>query len=484
MNIKMLLSILGRFLVPYGAAMLAPCLVAFGYRESEALPLGVGAVVTVLAGLVFLWRGNMEGKMSVKEGYLVVAGAWIAACIMGAVPYVTTGVLSSGVDAIFEATAGFTTTGASVLTDLESVSRGVLLWRSMSNWLGGMGVIMLFILLLPNMGISTVTLYNTEAADFMPQKVMPKIKDKVVLLWKIYVGLTVAVAIALVMAGMPFYDAVNHALTSVCTGGFSTSSQGIGGYHGAAIGIVLMITMVLGSTNFTLFIAVLQKNGRELFRNLELRAYLLIMLGAAALIGANLVLAGGVRVDQALWQASFHTVSFGSSTAYVTVDYDTWPGFSKLILFLLMAVGGCASSTAGGMKVSRVLVLGKMAVAFVKKAIHPKQIQPIKLGGHTLGEPLQNAVSQFFFLFAALFVVSSLIMSALGYEPFEAMGVTLSALGNTGSAFGAFGPSEGVAEAAMGVKLLLCCNMLFGRLEIIALAVLVIPDFWKRRKTW
>jgi trk system potassium uptake protein TrkH len=480
----MLLSILGRFLVPYGAVMFIPCFVALYYRESEALSFGAGAAITVVIGLVFLWRGKMEGKMSLKEGYIVVAGAWIAACIFGAVPYLLTGAITNGVDAIFEATAGFTTTGASVLTDLESLSRGIVLWRSLSGWLGGMGVIMLFILLLPNMGISTVNLYNTEAAGFMPQKLMPKIKDKVFLLWKIYMGFTLLTAVALLAAGMTAFDAVNHALSAVCTGGFSTLSQGIGGYNTAAINVVLMLAMALGSINFTLFIALLQKKGHLFLKNIELRAYLLIILGTTLFIGANLFFASGLKADQALGQASFHAVSFASSTAYTVTDYDMWPSFSKLVLLMLMAVGGCSSSTAGGMKVSRVLVLGKMAISSVRKAIHPKQVHSIKLGGYVVGDSMQNAVSQFFFLFVTIFVGVSLIISAFGYEPFSAMSVTLAALGNTGSAFDSFSSAAGYEAAPAAAKILLSVCMLFGRLEIMPMIVLLSPDFWKRRKVW
>jgi trk system potassium uptake protein TrkH len=209
--------------------MFVPCFAALIWGES-ALPLGVCAGLIVLAGVVLVRFGNIEGKMSIKEGYLVVAGAWVVACVLGAMPYLATGIIPGGIDAIFEAVAGFTTTGTSVLADRADVPNSILLWRSMSSWIGGAGIIMLFILLLPGMGISTVTLFNTESADFMPQRVLPKIKDKVSLIWKIYLGLTVLVVLALLAAGMTLFDAVNHAMTSISTAGFSASTHGIEGY--------------------------------------------------------------------------------------------------------------------------------------------------------------------------------------------------------------------------------------------------------------
>ncbi|MCL1851802.1 MAG: TrkH family potassium uptake protein [Peptococcaceae bacterium] len=490
MNIRMLFSVLGRFLALFGAAMAAPVFVAIIYKEIEALVFGACAVVFVLIGLVLVRKGSAEGKMSVKEAYLVVAGTWIVACVLGTAPFMLTGTIPNFVDALFESAAGFTTTGTSVLSDLESLPRSVLFWRSLSNWVGGMGVIMMFILLLPNMGIGAVNLYNTEVADFMPQKIMPKIKDKVSLLWKFYLGFTVVVAIALLVAGMPVYDAVNHALTSVCTGGFSVASQGIAGYNSVAVEIVLMVAMLVGGVNFTLLVALLHRSSRAsrgrrelVFRDIELRTYFLLVLAAAVLIGTNLVLASGMGIGEAARQASFHAVSFTSSTAYSLSDYESWPGFAKIILLILMAIGGCSSSTAGGMKASRALVLGKMAVAFVKKSIHPKQVQSIELGGNTLSESLQGAISQFFFLFIGIFVSATLLISAMGYEPFTAMGAAMAALGNTGSSFGALGPAAGYSAVSAGVKIVLSFCMLFGRLEIIPLLVLFSPEFWRRR-TW
>lgn len=484
MNIPMLLSVLGRFLVLFGAIMYVPGLVAFGYKENDALIFGLYATLIILIGLALVRYGNIEGKMSIKEGYLVVAGAWIVACLLGTIPYLITGTIPNFVDALFESTSGFTTTGTSILSNLESLPRGILFWRSMSNWLGGMGVIMLFILLLPNLGIGAVNLYNTEVADFMPQKIMPKIRDKVSLLWRIYLGFTAVVTIALTVAGMPVFDAVNHAMTSVCTGGFSVSSQGISGYNSLSIEIILMVTMLLCGVNFTLFIALLQKNRRDFFRNIEFKVYLIVLAGATVFIGGNLLLSSSMEIGEALRQASFHAVSFTSSTAFTLTNYEVWPSFSKIILFVLMAIGGCSSSTAGGIKVSRALVLGKMAMAFVKKAIHPKQVQPIEIAGHTLGESLQSSVSQFFFLFIGIFIGSSLFISAMGYEPYTAMSAAMAALGNTGSSFGDLGPTWGYSTAPAPVKLVLSLNMLFGRLEIVPILVLFSPDFWKRRKAW
>jgi trk system potassium uptake protein TrkH len=242
--------------------------------------------------------------------------------------------------------------------------------------------------------------------------------------------------------------------------------------------------MILGSLNFALFMALLQKNVLESLKNTEVKVYFGIIAAVTVLMGINLFLASNLEAGQALRQASFHSVSFASSTAYTIADYDLWPGFSKIILLALMAIGGCSSSTAGGMKVARVMVLGKMSVAAVKKTTHPKQVQSISMGNYTLGDAMQGAVLLFFFLFISIFVVASLCLSAWGYEPFEAMGASMAALGNTGSAFGAFGPGGGYSAAPDGAKILLGLCMLFGRLEIIPLLVLFSPDFWKRRKGW
>ena len=448
------------------------------------MALGATALLAVAGGLLLSWRGTLDSPLETKGRYIVVAGAWILACLLGTVPYLVSGVTSGVVDAIFESVSGFTTTGASIMLNLEQIPRGIMLWRSMTNWLGGLGTLVTFILFLPNMGIETAALFNSEDPDLSSRKFSSKIKEKMVLLGKIYGALTLLEVIALLLAGMPAFDAVNHALTTISTGGFSTGSQSVAVYGSAAIEAVIIIFMLLGGLNFTIYMSFFQKKGRNILRNTEVQAYLLIALGATALTAADQVLHSGQQIGLAGRQAAFQVVALMTTTGYTSADYGLWSNFAKCVLFGLMFIGGCSLSPAGGIKVSRFIVLVKMAAINVRKAIHPQQIPNVRIGGQSVSDTILSSVSQFFFLFMSLFAGASLLLTITGIAPFEAMGAAVAALGNIGPAFGEFGPNMGYAAAHPVAKMTLAACMLFGRLEIVMLLVLLTPDFWKGRKIW
>ncbi|MFA6808466.1 MAG: TrkH family potassium uptake protein [Eubacteriales bacterium] len=484
MNMLLLEAIWGRLLTAYGIFMCIPLSIAIINRESSIIAFVASAGLSCFIGILFMAHGRIKGRMGAREGFAVVGGAWILASLFGSFPLYISGSVNGFIDAFFETVSGLTTTGASVLSNLESLPGSLLLWRSMTHWIGGMGIIVLFIVLLPNIGIGAVQLFNAEVPGLMAERLFPKIRDTAMTLWGIYTGFTVLEIILLKVAGMSFFDAVNHSFATMATGGFSTRSASIAAYDSLAIELVIVLFMVIAGVNFRIYFQVWRKGALNAFKDTEFKAYILLLSAATLAITVTLFLQGETGLGTSLRQAVFQVVSITTTTGFATADYDQWPSLAKIILFFLMFIGGSAGSTAGGIKVTRVVVLMKMGWAQLRQAIHPRVVVNIVVQDKSVETVILNTVARFFFLFILVFVTASVLLAATGLEPFDAMTAVIATLGNVGPGFGVIGPTATYASITIFGKIVLSICMLLGRLELFTLLVLLQPEFWKLSKKW
>jgi len=484
MNSKIFRIILGRLLIAYGVVMLAPAGMAFYYQEVTASSFTIVGLLTIVFGLFLHFAGGTEGRMGVRESLTIVATSWIVTVILGSLPLFISGVVPDYMDALFEITSGLTATGATALTALEGLPRSILFWRSMTHWLGGMGIIVLFIVLLPNIGIGAVHLFKAEVPGPTNEKVMPRIRDTALTLWGIYVGLTILEIILLMIAGMTPFDAVNHAFSNMATGGFSTKDTNIGYFNSFTIELIMVTFMIISGVNFTIYINYWRKGSINVLRNTELKVYLFMILSSILVVAGALVFQGEYEWNLALRHAMFEVTTIITTTGFFITDYDTWPSLSKMLLFFLMFSGGCAASTTGGLKVGRLVLLVKMGWANIKQAIHPRLVINIEVQDKAIEPFILQRVVRFFFLYIFIFVFGSILLAATGLEPFEAMGATIACLGNVGPAFGIAGPLSTYQDISSFGKFILSWLMLLGRLELYTILILFIPEFWRTKRNW
>jgi len=484
MHQDLIFWILGRLLLGFAGVMLLPLLLAMVQKEATVSAWVATVAITGAMGLTLFKAGNQQPRLGVKESFAVVAGGWLATSLCAALPYYWSGTLPAFIDALFEAVSGLTTTGASVIDNLQRVPKSILLWRSMTQWLGGMGIIVLFIVFLPNAGAGAAHLFRAEVTGPTKEKVMPRIRDTALVLWLIYVSLTVAAGILLLLAGMEPFDAVNHALATAATGGFSTSDAGIRQYNNPAIELILIVFMILAGGNFAVYYLAWTKGFRALLTSTELRVYLLIIGAATLAISANLILVQDLPWSEAIRQSLFQAASITTTTGFANVDYEGWPPFAQLILLILMFIGGCSGSTSGGIKVARVIVLIKQAWITLKRALHPRAVISVVVDGKNVDMDVVSAVMQFFVIYMFTFAVGVVLLGATGLPPLDTISAIASALSSVGTAFGMAGPMGTYTFIPPFGKLVLIGCMLLGRLEFITLLVMLQPEFWRSAKQW
>jgi trk system potassium uptake protein len=486
MNFPIVLGFLGRLLVGYSITMSIPMILAAFKKESSLSAFILSMLASGVIGL-FLWRQQKpthRKTMGVREGYAIVAASWILASLFGALPFWFADIVPTYIDAIFETVSGLTTTGASVISNVEILPSSILLWRSLTHWLGGMGIIVLFIVLLPNSGVGAVHLFNAEVPGPVNERVLPRIRDTAITLWRIYLIFTIVQAILLWFAGMTLFDAINHSFATVATGGFSTKNTSIAYYDSLAIELILTFFMILCGANFGIYLIAWRKRSFKPFRNTELLVYLLIILSATLLITGSLWLGGGKELGFALRHALFQVATIITTTGFMSTDFGQWPAMAQIILLLLMFVGGSSGSTSGGMKVSRLMLLTKSTWAELKRGIHRQVVSSIKLEGKAVDPDVLKMVGVFFFLYVVTFAAASILVSATGLQPFDAMSAVAATLGNVGPGFGVVGPTTSYASINLFGKGVLTLCMLLGRLEFFTLLILVRPEFWRSRKSW
>ena len=484
MQIAPVLHALGLLLFCVAGAMGVPFLIALFKGGPESLPLFLSLLCTGGGGLLaFLISRRPPGigprtEIGPREGFAIVTAGWILFSAFGALPFYFTGALPSYTDAYFEAMSGFTTTGATVLHDIEGQPLSLLFWRSFIQWLGGMGIIVLSLAILPMLGVGGMQMYKAEVPGPVPDRLVPRIGQTARLLWGIYTLLSVLEVVLLTLFGMPFIDAVLHSFTTMATGGFSPKAASIGAYNSAAIDTVLIFFMFLAGANFTLHFQALRGNFR-VYRYPEFCFYGVTTL--VAIFGMTLVLWGQVYPDlsSALRYGAFQVVSIGTTTGFGTADYATWPFFAQFLLLCLMFLGGCAGSTGGAIKHIRGLLLFKVAYDHLYKLIHPKAVRHVKVGGKAISREILEGVQVFLLLYLLTFAIATASLTLLDMDLVTAIGAVAATLGNVGPGLGMVGPMESYAAVPSVGKWILSACMVLGRLELFTVFVLFTPDLWR-----
>lgn len=484
MSYRPVLRILGHLLLLLALALLVPAACALLYGENgDALSFLGAAAMTAAAGGAMVLAGRGEAELYRREGILVVVGGWVLASAFGALPYLLTGTLSSPIDALFEAASGFTTTGATVLVDIEAAGRAVLFWRSFTQWLGGMGIIVLFVALLPELGPGARFLYKLEVPGPTAQALLPHIRDTASILWRIYLGLTVAEVTLLMLAGLGLYDALTHTFSTLSTGGFSPRAASIAAFDSTLVHAIVILFMILAGANFSLYFGLRHRSGwRTVWRDPELRAYLLILGSAAVVITWDLLTRGiyetpGLAFRDALFQAT----SILTTTGFATANFETWPAAARMLLVALMFVGGCAGSTAGSLKVMRMVIGLKAAWREVRAIFSPSSVISILVGHKAVPEGVVRSVAGFFILYLSSWGLGTVVLTLVGGEELVTSATAAAAtLGNIGPGLEAVGPIDNYGFFHPVSKLIMVLLMWLGRLEVYAIAALVTARFWRR----
>ena len=476
MRLIIVAALAGRILRIFGATFILPAIVAAGYGEwADAPGFLIGGVISAALGelLVRVSRGS-EDDLRRIEALAVVAGVWLVLAILCAVPYLWVGF--GVIDALFEAMSGITATGATILTDFEAPGHGLFFWRAMTQWLGGMGVIALVLAVLPRLAVGVRQLFFAEAPGPTQEKLAPQIRKTAATLWRFYAGLTAAEVVALTMAGMPLFDAVCHAMTTLAAGGFSPNGQSIMGYESAAIEWIVIGFMFLAGANFALqFRALLGRPG-VLFRDEEFRAYAGIVAAAAAVLG---LLIWQIEGDAApVRHATFQVLSIMTTTGYASADFELWSGQTKVVLLAMMFIGGCAGSAAGGPKVLRHMLVGRFTLVELRRTLHPRGVLPVKLGGKVVPEEVMRSVLVFFLFYILSFAVCAAVLIGFGSDVETAVTATTGALGNIGPGFGEVGPMASYGTLHPFSKLVLIAAMWVGRLEVVTVLAMLRPEVW------
>ena len=480
-NIKLILRILGLLLILEGFFMFTCLPFSYYYAEGDSWALIISGIITLFIGSL-LWiftKGVDKKQIAKREGYIVVTFSWIIISAFGALPFIISQAIPDYTDAFFESISGFTTTGATILNDIEAMPKGLLFWRSMTHWIGGMGIIVLSLAILPFLGIGGMQLFVAEVPGPAPDKLHPRITQTAKRLWGIYVLLTAVQTVLLMAGGMSFFDSLCHAFGTMATGGFSTQNSSIAGYS-PYIQYIIIAFMILAGTNFTLHFYLLKGTFSKIWNNEEFRFYLYTILIVSVIITTSLMISYHSDLEKDFREALFQTVSIITTTGYITADYLVWPFFVWLLIFLLMFTGGCAGSTGGGIKMIRLLLLLKNSRLELKRLVHPQAVIPVRLNGKTIPQNIIFNILAFFLIYILIFAFGSLFMSMLGLDFESAIGSVAATLGNIGPGIGSIGPVENYSGLPLTGKWFLSFLMLLGRLELFTVLVLFSRVFWKK----
>lgn len=480
MNLKIIFKVLGLLLLVEGIAMLLALAIAIIYGGNDILAFGISSGINLATGgVISLLSKNAKKDIGKREGFIIVSMVWVVFSLFGSFPYMLSGSIPNFTDAFFETISGFTTTGSSILNDIEALPHGILFWRSISQWLGGMGIIVLSLAILPVFGIGGMQLFIAEVPGPTPDKISPRIKQTAKALWGIYMLFTVVETILLWIGGMSLYDAVCHSFTTMATGGFSTKQASIAHWSSPFIQYVIIFFMFIAGTNFTLSYLAIKGKFANAFKDEEFKYYGIITLSFTALITLGLVLSSQLNFEQAFRDALFQVVSIVTTTGFATADYLLWSPVLTILIFALFFFGGSAGSTGGGIKIMRIVVLAKNGYYELKRLIHPHAIIPVKFNKHSVDTKIVTNVLAFFMLYMAVFSVSTIIFTLIEPDMESSMGAVATSLGNIGPGLGSVGPAENFYHIKPIGKWFLSFLMLLGRLELFTVLVLFSPSFWK-----
>ena len=479
MNYSIVLYILGCVLKFESAFLVLPALVGLIYREHASVYYLAVAVLCLILGVLLTHKKPRSTNLYTREGFVAVALSWIIMSIFGAIPFVLTGDIPFYVDALFETISGFTTTGSSILTDVESISKASLFWRSFSHWIGGMGVFVFIMAILPMMGGSTMNLMKAESPGPSVSKLVPHVKDTAKILYGIYIAITICEATILRALGMPLFDSLTTTFGTVGTGGFGIRNDSIAGYS-PAIQITITVFMILSGINYTAYFYILTGKIKELFKIEEVRWYLAIIFGSVAVITWN-VRSLYPTFSETLRHAFFQVGSIITTTGYATTDFDLWPALSKTLLVTLMFIGACAGSTSGGIKVSRILILLKTIRKELSLIIHPRQVKKIRMDGHPVDHETLRSANVFLVVYFVLLLTSMLLISVDEFDFSTNFTSVVTVLNNIGPGLNLVGPTQNFSIFSPFSKFVLMFDMLAGRLELFPMMILLMPSTWKRK---
>ncbi len=479
MNFRQDLRILALLVATLGVFQLLPLATAIGYGESPWPWIASFVGLLGPSALAARFARPTSRTLRPRDAYLVVAAGWVLASIAGALPYLIHGTLGP-VDAFFESVAGFTTTGSTVMRKIEGTPAALLFWRSLTQWIGGMGIILFAVAVLPLLGIGGMQLFRVEVPGPVKDKLRPRVIETARRLWAIYVGLTALEWVALMVAGMGPFDAINHAFTTLATGGFSTRDASVGAFASPAIEWIVIVFMTLAGVNFVIHYRVLVEGLRAPSKDAELRYYIgmLAIASLVVLLALPAEHAGGF--EDAIRTAVFGVVSVASTTGYGTVDFERWPSIAQLVLLQLMILGGMAGSTAGGVKSLRALIGFRALRVAIEKLVHPHAVRPVMYGGRAVPDDVVAGIWAFFTAYAAIVVLATAVVTQAGYDIVTGVSSALTALGNVGPGLGEVGPFDNFSHMPAHVKTVLAFCMLAGRLEVFTFLVLMQPGFWRR----
>ena len=489
MRLKPLFNIIGALLSILGFTMLIPLSISWWHKQSDFNGFLFSIFICVVIGLPLWYFTRYKRSLTNRDGFAIVTFSWITTAIVGSLPFFISGAIPNITDAFFESMSGVTTTGASILGNIstmphlengiESLPLGILFWRSFIQWIGGMGIIVFYIAILPLLGVGGVQLFKAEAPGPVADKIKPRVRETAKFLWIVYVGITLVEIIALIGAGMEPFDSICHSLTTMPTGGFSTKNASIGHYDSTVIHYIITFFMLLAGVNFSLHFRAINGDLGSYKKDAEFFVYTIVMILATFLIFFSVASQNGNFSHLSFRESLFTTVSIFTTTGFTSADYELWPVLVQSILLTLMFIGGMGGSTGGGMKVIRCMLLVKYAALETRRMLHSRALIPVKIGKQLIKEDVVRNTLGFFFFFMSSFIISTICLSAMGLDLETAIGAAASAMGNIGPGLGEFGPTDNYALLSNPGKWVLTFCMLLGRLEIFTVMVLFSKTFWK-----
>ncbi|MDY0780097.1 TrkH family potassium uptake protein [Tenacibaculum sp. IB213877] len=495
LNLKLIYRFLGITAALNGVFMWLAIPFSIYFKEESIWGILNSGIITVTLGLLlFFFNKPQNNNLQKKEGYLIVTLGWLTLTFTGMLPYLLTGAIPSITDALFETISGYSTTGSSILTDIESMPKGILFWRSATHWIGGMGIIVLTIAILPLLGIGGMQLFMAEAPGPSADKLHPRITDTAKRLWLIYFSLTIIEFLLLKVAGMTWFDAINHAMATLSTGGFSTKNASVAYWNGSPIiQYIIILFMFIAGTNFVLTYFALKGKIKKVIESEEFNYYLFGILGISALVAVLIIFFQDPnlkttiehpmtlgKTESAIRHSLFSVISVVTTTGFVSADFTQWGFFATAIFFSLFFVGGSAGSTSGGIKIVRHIVMLKNSFLEFKKSLHPNAIIPVRYDGKAVNQTIVFNILSFFILYMLIFILGSVILAMFGLDIKSALGATASSLGNIGPAIGSVSPVDNFSHLSTGAKWFCSFLMLIGRLELFTVLILLTPFFWKK----
>lgn len=461
--------------------MIPSLIVSLIYPGYDLLSFVITILLILLVGVILSMIKPKSDEINAMEGLAIVVLGWVGFSAFGSLPFIISGAIPSVVDAFFETVSGFTTTGATLLLDIESIPKGLLFWRSFTHWIGGMGILVFTLALLPTLRVGGFHIFKAESPGPVKQKIVPKIKDSAKILYITYFLITLTQIILLLLGGMSLYDACVHTFGTVGTGGFSNKAASVAAYDSSYIHVIISLFMIISGGNFALYFALYKGRVRDFFKDEELRLYLFIVIMSTLLIAFNLVMSMDYPFLISIRDSLFQTSSIITTTGYATANYDLWPAFSKSILFMLMFVGGCAGSTTGAIKNIRILVMLKLIKREVSKIFHPRAMIPVKVNDKALSSDTVSGILSFFALYILIFIIATITVSLEGNDLESASSAVAATLGNVGPGFGLVGPTMTFEPFSAPMKVLFSFLMLLGRLELFTIIAFAMPRRWRNR---